>query len=51
MRAGALCALVGLASSMLVAPTEASAAPFGVGPFAPGSVVVSQGGTIFGRHQ
>ncbi len=31
---------------MLVAPTEASAT--GVGPFAPGSVVVSQGGTIFG---
>ncbi|MGO9581730.1 MAG: hypothetical protein ACLP36_02885 [Acidimicrobiales bacterium] len=41
-RAGALCALVGLASSMLVAPTEASAAPFGAGPFAPGSVVVSR---------
>ena len=48
MRTGALCALVGLASSMLVAPTEASATPFGLGPFAPGSVVVSQGGTIFG---
>ena len=50
-RAGALCALVGLASSMLVAPTEASAAPFGAGPFAQGSVVGSQAdlapGTIF----
>jgi ligand-binding sensor domain-containing protein len=45
---GALCALFALASSMLVAPTEASATPFHVGPFAPGSVVVSQGGTIFG---
>ena len=46
MRAGALCALVCLANSVLVAQTEASAT--GVGPFAPGSVVVSQGGTIFG---
>ncbi len=33
---------------MLVTPAEASAVPFGVRPFAPGSVVVSQGGTIFG---
>ena len=33
---------------MLVAPTVASAAPAGIGPFAPGSVVVSQGGTIAG---
>ena len=41
-RAGALCALAGLASAMLVAPTEASAAPFGAGPFAPGNVVISQ---------
>ena len=48
MRAGALCAIVALASSMLLAPTEASANPFGVSPLAPGSVVVSQGGTIFG---
>jgi sugar lactone lactonase YvrE len=50
VRTGALCALVGLAGSMLVAPTGASAAPFGVGvgPFEPGSVVVSQGGAIFG---
>jgi streptogramin lyase len=47
-RIGALCALVGLASSMLVASTGASAAPSGIRPFAPGSVVVSQGGTIFG---
>lgn len=41
-RAGALCAVVGLASSMLVAPTEASATPFGAGPFAHGTVVLSQ---------
>jgi hypothetical protein len=46
MRTGVLCACFGLASSMLVTATEASAT--GVGPFAPGSVVVSQGGTIFG---
>jgi hypothetical protein len=39
---------VGLAGSMLGAPTETSAAPFDVHPFAPGRVVVSQGGTIFG---
>ena len=45
---GAACALVGLASSMMVAPTQASVVPSGMGPFAPGSVVVSQGGTIFG---
>ncbi len=47
-RTGAACALVGLASSMMVAPTQASVVPSGMGPFAPGSVVVSQGGTIFG---
>ncbi len=47
-KTGALCGLVGLAGAVLVAPTGASAAPWGVGPFAPGSVVVSQGGTIFG---
>ena len=41
-------ALFGMASSALVAPTEASASPFGSGHFVPGSVVVSQGGTIFG---
>jgi streptogramin lyase len=46
MKTGALCALVGLASPVLVAPTVASAAPAHIGPFAPGSVVVSQGGTI-----
>ena len=46
--AGALCAIVGLASSLLAAPNEASAATFGLAPFMPGSVVVSQGGTIFG---
>jgi sugar lactone lactonase YvrE len=48
MRSGALCVLVGLGTSILVAPIGASAAPFGPGPFTPGSVVVSQGGTIFG---
>lgn len=41
-------ACAGLAGSMPVAPTATAAAPFGVHPFAPGSVVVSQGGTIFG---
>jgi sugar lactone lactonase YvrE len=46
MRTGALCVLVGLAGSLLLPQTEASAT--GLGPFAPGSVVVSQGGTIFG---
>ena len=44
--AAALCALIGLASAVSVAPTEASA--IGMGPFAPGSVLVTQGGTIFG---
>jgi len=44
----ALCALVSLAASMLVVPTEASATPFGLRPLAPGSVVVAQGGTIAG---
>ncbi|MGP8205075.1 MAG: hypothetical protein ACLQVK_03280 [Acidimicrobiales bacterium] len=48
VRTAALCALVGLASSGPIAPSEAFATPSGVGPFAPGSVVVSQGGTIFG---
>jgi hypothetical protein len=48
MRIGALCALLGLASSVLVASSGASAAPLGIRPFAPGSLVVSQGGTIFG---
>jgi hypothetical protein len=48
MKTGSLCALVGLASAVLVAPSGASAAPSGAGPFAPGSVVVSQGGTIAG---
>ncbi len=47
-RAGTLCALVGLACPMLVVPAGASATPSGVGPLAPGSVVVSQGGTVFG---
>ena len=49
MKTGALYALVGLASPVLVSPTGASAAPAGIGPFAPGSVVVSQGGTIAGK--
>ena len=44
----ALCALVGLAVPLLVAATGASATPLGESPFAPGSVVVTQGGTIFG---
>jgi hypothetical protein len=39
---------VGVASSLLGAPSATSAAPSGGRPFAPGSVVVSQGGTIFG---
>jgi hypothetical protein len=46
MSSGALCALFALGSSVLVAPTDASATPFGSGPFASGSVVVAQGGTI-----
>jgi hypothetical protein len=45
-RTGALCALFVLGGSVVVTATEASAT--GAGPFAPGSVVVSQGGTIFG---
>jgi sugar lactone lactonase YvrE len=45
-RAGTLCALAGLAGSSLLPQTGASAT--GLGPFAPGSVVISQGGTIFG---
>jgi hypothetical protein len=44
-----LCALFGLANSVLVAPSEVSAAPFGFDPFPPGSVVVAQGGTIAGN--
>jgi hypothetical protein len=47
-RIGTLCGLVGLAGTMLITPAEASAASVGAGPFAPGSVIVSQGGTIFG---
>ena len=38
-----------LAGSTLVATTQASAAPFGFRPFAPGSVVVAQGSTISGN--
>jgi hypothetical protein len=45
-RSAALCALFALAGSMLVAPTQASATPFGFRPFAPGSV--AQGGTLSG---
>jgi hypothetical protein len=48
MRIGALCALLGFANSAPVAPADASATPFGGGHFAAGSIVVSQGGTIFG---
>jgi len=47
-RVGTLCALVCLAGSVLITPAEASAASGGAGPIAPGSVIVSQGGTIFG---
>ena len=47
--------LFGLASSMLVAPTEASAAPFGPGPFAPGASssprVARSPGTAVGRDR
>jgi streptogramin lyase len=49
VRTGALCTLFALASSVLVAPTAASAAPFGFGAFPPGSVVVAEGGTIAGN--
>ena len=49
IRAGAACgALLGLACATLAAPTDASATPFGARAFVPGSVVVSQGGAIFG---
>ena len=44
----ALCALVGFAGLMLVAPSEGAFAT-GAGRFAPGSVVVAQGGTIAGN--
>jgi hypothetical protein len=47
-RVGALCALAGLGSPILALPTGASATAFGPVPFAPGSVVVAQGGTIAG---
>ncbi len=47
VRRAALCALFVLASPM-VAPTGASATPFGRHFFPPGSVVVSQGGTLAG---
>ena len=43
-----LCALFGLAGSALIPPVPASAAPSGGDPFAPGSVVIAQGGTIAG---
>jgi hypothetical protein len=48
IRTGALCALFGLVGSILVAPAEASATPFGSLPFTPGSIVVAQGGNISG---
>ena len=47
MTAGALCALAGLASSCWSRQPKPRPT-FGLRPFAPGSVVVSQGGTIFG---
>ena len=47
MRTGAFFfGFFGLVGSMLTAPTAASAAPFRAAPFPPGSIVVSQGGTI-----
>src|SRR5580658_2946483 len=49
MTTAALGALFCLAGSVLVAPTEVSATPFGFDPFPPGSVVVAQGGTIAGN--
>jgi hypothetical protein len=48
MRTGMLCGLFGLASSVLVPSTQAWAAPGGVGTLVPGTIVVAQGGTIFG---
>ena len=50
-RATTVCALFGLASSVLVPMTEASAAPMGTNLFAPGTVVIAQGGTIAGGVQ
>jgi hypothetical protein len=47
MRVAALMC-VGLASAVLGVPTDTAATHIGLRPFAPGSVVVSQGGTIFG---
>ncbi len=41
IRAGAACALLGLACSTLAAPTDASATPFDGRAFVPGSIVVS----------
>jgi hypothetical protein len=49
MRSAALFAMFALVSPLVVPPPGASAAPFGLGPFAPGSVVVAQGGTISGN--
>jgi hypothetical protein len=47
-RTWAVCALLSLPSSLLVAPAGASVVRSSGGPFAPGSVVVSQGGSVFG---
>jgi hypothetical protein len=49
MRTGTLCAIFALASFVLVAPTGASAASHHLRPITPGSILVSQGGTIFGE--
>jgi streptogramin lyase len=50
-RAATVFALFGLVSSVLVPLTEASAAPSGGGLFAPGTVVIAEGGTIAGGEQ
>lgn len=47
-RLGTLCGLLALTGLALTAPTAAWAATSRPGPVAPGSVVVAQGGTIFG---
>jgi hypothetical protein len=48
-RFAALFAMIAVASPLVGPPTGASATPYGLGPFAPGSVVVAQGGTISGN--
>ncbi len=50
-RTAKVCALFALATSVLVPATEASAAPTGRDFYAPGTVVIAQGGTIAGGVQ